>query len=430
MKAAFRYIGLGLSAMVLAACGSTPSSQNSQNSFSSLTTSSGSFEVTKTAVGYREETTGTDWQLTKTVTPSSLHLARGESGTLTYTLAYAQSQGASEVYGVRGEICVKNISATTTADLKIKDVVQKTFDGAGSWWDYEGVSMYVDTSAKPKLAPGERYCYAYDLPFVPVNEPGKTFRYRNTVQVTSHAHSGAGTLAAPVPFTLPSSTARALTVSTTPPVPEDATLLDTLLCPEGFTCTPSADYNGWGRITGSGSVMYTVHVTNVNADCNMTFNLKNTAVLTPATGASVDADATVTITTPDCTVSSGCTLAQGYWRTHSKYGPAPFNNTWSKIGEDTTFFLSDQSYYQVINTPSAGGNAYYILARQYIAARLNILNGASGTEISTEMSEAEAFFGAHTPSTSLDASTREKVVALATTLAMYNEGEIGPGHCE
>jgi hypothetical protein len=76
---------------------------------------------------------------------------------------------------------------------------------------------------------------------------------------------------------------------------------------------------------------------------------------------------------------TGCTLTPGYWKTHSQRGPAPYDNTWALLGADeesTTFFLSGQTYYEVLWTAPAG-NVYYILAHAYIAAELNQLNGAS-----------------------------------------------------
>lgn len=51
--------------------------------------------------------------------------------------------------------------------------------------------------------------------------------------------------------------------------------------------------------------------------------------------------------------AGGCTLTQGYWKTHSKYGPAPYDDTWALVGEDTPFFQSRLSWYQVLWTPPA-----------------------------------------------------------------------------
>lgn len=135
-----------------------------------------------------------------------------------------------------------------------------------------------------------------------------------------------------------------------------------------------------------------------------------------------------------------CTLTQGYWKTHSSYGPAPYDPAWELItpnNEDSDFFHSSQSYYQVLWTSPKGGNAYYQLAHQYIAAKLNVLNGASApTIVSDAINSAETLFGnpAYTPSYigSLKGnnSLRQQFLSLASILASYNEGLIGPGHCE
>ena len=42
---------------------------------------------------------------------------------------------------------------------------------------------------------------------------------------------------------------------------------------------------------------------------------------------------------------------------------------------------------------------------------------------------ATAFFGTYTPSSTLSATVRAQAIAYAGTLADYNEGDIGPGHC-
>jgi hypothetical protein len=132
------------------------------------------------------------------------------------------------------------------------------------------------------------------------------------------------------------------------------------------------------------------------------------------------------------TSPTGCTLTQGYWKTHSRYGPAPYDDTWSIVGEDTPFYLSGQSWYQVLWTPPAGGQAYYILAHAYIATRLNLYNGASPTpEVLMALADTEVFFVTYTPAQAagLSKTMRARYLALATTLTEYNEGLFGPGHC-
>lgn len=84
----------------------------------------------------------------------------------------------------------------------------------------------------------------------------------------------------------------------------------------------------------------------------------------------------------------------GYWKTHSEYGPAPYDATWSQLGSgaNTPFFLSGQTYYEILWNGSVGGNAYYILAQAYIGAEMNFLNGADPTAAQTAFDEATVIF--------------------------------------
>jgi hypothetical protein len=140
----------------------------------------------------------------------------------------------------------------------------------------------------------------------------------------------------------------------------------------------------------------------------------------------------------DLTVDAGfykptgqmCTLTPGYWKTHSGYGPAPYDDTWAMIGEDTAFFQSGQSWYQVLWTSPSGGNAYYILAHAYIAAYLNGLNGADTSAVAGELSLAQSLLGAYGPNDRLSRSVRQQFLDTAGVLDQYNNGYIGPGHCE
>jgi hypothetical protein len=133
--------------------------------------------------------------------------------------------------------------------------------------------------------------------------------------------------------------------------------------------------------------------------------------------------------------SSGCTYTMGYWKTHTKYDKKP-DATWSKIGdkgEDSKFFLSGQTYIQVLRTPTKG-NAYYILAHQYIAAKLNMLKGASAPlDVMEAMVKSEDAFGKYTPNQvkamSSSSQMRMDMIKWAETLDKYNNGMTGPGHC-
>ena len=128
----------------------------------------------------------------------------------------------------------------------------------------------------------------------------------------------------------------------------------------------------------------------------------------------------------------GCSLTPGYWKTHSIFGPAPYDDTWVLLGENASFFSSGKTYYQVLWTPPQG-NAYYILAHAYIAAQLNQLNGADFSAAQAAFNAATALFSnpTNTPAyvAGLSGSAKSQWTNLATTLDNYNNGLIGPGHC-
>lgn len=129
-----------------------------------------------------------------------------------------------------------------------------------------------------------------------------------------------------------------------------------------------------------------------------------------------------------------CTLTAGYWQTHTGNSGAALDTTWFELpkGPATPFFLSGQTYLEVL-AAEPNGNAYYILAQQYIAAELNFLRGADSSAVQSEFDAATALFEAYTPEdvAALESSdpVRQQFVDLAVALDDYNNGYVGPGHC-
>jgi hypothetical protein len=349
--------------------------------------------ASKTAEGHWERTF--TWTIEKSVTPDSWLLRTGDSGTSTYTVNVTKSTGTDSVW-VDGEVCVTNNGGVPTENLKIAERVRAFLP------DGEKIIVVdtIDVSGNPVLDPGESDCYPYSFAITPV--PGAT-GYENRARVTiTNDPREPGTPLGPtveVPFTIPAS----------PTLINDSINVD--------------DTNGesW-PFSASGSVSYDRTFT-CDEDAG---EHVNTATIRE-TGQSDDAKVTVTCTPP----GAGCTFTLGYWKTHSQYGPAAKTDpTWALIGEDTAFYLSGQTWYQVLNTSSSGGNAYYILAHQYIAAKLNILSGAGSTAaVDAAIASAETFFSTYTPSSTLSKSVRQAAIAAAGTLDAYNQGAIGPGHC-
>jgi hypothetical protein len=148
-----------------------------------------------------------------------------------------------------------------------------------------------------------------------------------------------------------------------------------------------------------------------------------------------DTTTTGTTTTPPPPPEEGCTRTPGYWKTHADPSKKQFDDTWLAVGgPDAPFFTSGQTYIQVLNQDKSDGNAYYILAFQWIAAELNQEAGASiSGAAAAAFADGEALLSSHTPSEigalSGDDPLRQQFISAAATLDDYNNGVIGPGHC-
>jgi len=71
------------------------------------------------------------------------------------------------------------------------------------------------------------------------------------------------------------------------------------------------------------------------------------------------------------------------------------------------------------------------LAHQLIAAKLNIAAGADGSAVSGAIAAADALIGdLVVPPVGTDTLQPADTGALTTTLANFNEGATGPGHCQ
>lgn len=124
-----------------------------------------------------------------------------------------------------------------------------------------------------------------------------------------------------------------------------------------------------------------------------------------------------------------CTYTQGYWKTH----PEDWDNGEKYVDAGDTFYNSGKTYLQILWMPPAGGNAYLQLAHQFIAASLNV-NGTSGSglaSVDAALAGAAAYFasapaGIPKPSGAL----KTQLQAWASLLDDYNNGLIGPGHCD
>jgi len=130
----------------------------------------------------------------------------------------------------------------------------------------------------------------------------------------------------------------------------------------------------------------------------------------------------------DC---GSCTFSQGHWKTH---GPIPTGNNSNEWPVNSlmlgTVVYTDLELLSIFNA-SVGGNGLISLAHQLIAAKLNVANGADDSAIAATIAAADALIGALVvPPVGGGSLAPATTGALTTLLDDYNNGIIGPGHCE
>jgi hypothetical protein len=123
----------------------------------------------------------------------------------------------------------------------------------------------------------------------------------------------------------------------------------------------------------------------------------------------------------------GCTLTQGYWKTHNIYAAQSKKQVdWPAMHPDDQ--LCGMTLLDILDTPPQG-DAWFILAHQYIAASLNVASGASTTDqVDQALADAEAFLTANCAG--IPAADAPDALNDAGILDAYNNGDIGPGHCD
>jgi hypothetical protein len=197
-----------------------------------------------------------------------------------------------------------------------------------------------------------------------------------------------------------------------------------------------------GIVPSSGCIPYNLHPgQNVSVAIGDDSLYDNCAVSSPCSGApllcntayvfrasALDATGqlrvsdTITCATLPCVGGSSCTYSQGYWRNHPNAWPV------------TSLTLGTATYQAaelmaILDDP-ARGNGLVIVVHQLIAAKLNIANGADPSAVQQAITDADNMIGALVvPPIGNGYLPPGQTGDLTETLTEYNEGTIGPGHC-
>jgi hypothetical protein len=132
---------------------------------------------------------------------------------------------------------------------------------------------------------------------------------------------------------------------------------------------------------------------------------------------------------------AGCTRTQGYYKTHESVTTSLI----ASMGGTLTLGCQTYSAQQVLALLSmpTKGDASLILAKQLIAAKLNVKSGAgTPNSVDTAIADADALlcqFSGKLPYNVKSSSVKgQKMTSLAGTLDQYNNGASagGPDHCD
>ena len=355
-----------------------------------------------------------DWNIAKTSPTTSLILSPGQTYEVDYTItaSLAATPSVDSDWAVSGVITITNSYDLTAIVTGVTDVVSP--DVAAVVTCTGGTPS---VAAPRELTQGQSLVCEYEAELP--DAASRTNTATAVVSAASEVQGGSGTAAVTFASTTTDEYNECIAVSDdngTPLVAGDDVAL-------GTACVGDAPK------TFEHSITIGPYTSPEQCGEQSVTNRASFVADAPGSDAGWD-EHTVTIDVP---CEAGCTLTQGYWKTHSHLGPAPYDAAWLNVGpagSSTQFFSLGKTWYEVFWTPPSG-NANYNLAHQYMAAKLNILDGASTTPaVDAAILYAETYFTslgslAAAPSGNL----RKTVLAAASTLDRYNNGLIGPGHC-
>ena len=144
--------------------------------------------------------------------------------------------------------------------------------------------------------------------------------------------------------------------------------------------------------------------------------------------------------TPPPPPPSGCTRTIGYWKTHAGFT----GRNADVVSQYLSIDLGDQGGAKTVTIGTASeavdalgfygkaSNGINKLYGQMLGAKLSIASGADGSSIAATITAADAFLATHDSADwgSLSAAQKTQVNGWMTTFDNYNNGKIGPKHCD
>lgn len=386
------------------------------------------------------------WSCDKTMDAGPFRLCPNECQDVIATVTVTKG---GTVSGFTGKICVTNGGSVETENLKVGVSLESKANGPGQF-AATGLTATGLEGQHPVLAPGATYCYTYTIS-API-DTSLSYRVSSDgfVTITNHSGSGftCGTPQGPNEKTVsakgcgPSNDC--FDVTDTPGTP-----VNSLNVADATSWTITSSTTDNTHLCASGTVHFTLTICNVAGANDETWSVTNTASVGTGDG-SHTCSAPFGLSTVGCRTNNGCSLTQGYWKTHGCVGPnggGQYGNNPDRItpllGSCGPITLGAKAISTCGEAGGVfqgvehnGGNAILRLYSQLLAARLNICNGADGSCIGATLFSADSVLTAADPNgdgggwSNITGANRSKVLSTAGTLDQYNNGLLCVPHCE
>ena len=340
------------------------------------------------------------WSIDKTGDATSLLLTQGQSHDVNYTVVVSAAK-TDVNWSVSGVITIENPLAGESVEIgSVNDVIST------------GIAATVDCGTLPRtLAGGAKMTCTY-----------------TSALPDGMARTNVATANSTTPGIAPGSGSAAVTFGNPASESDECVMLsdDKHTIPSGQLCAAQSPK----------TYKYTIDVgKQTSATCGQSTYTNTATFVSTEDATETGSDShSVEVNVTGCGGGGGgepdgCTLTQGYWKTHSLAGPAPYDENWMSIGtlgSNTKFFNTAATWYTVLWTAPKGGNVYYQLAHQYAAAILNQNNGAVvPPDVQTALTWATGKFASWLLG-SVTGSDRTQAAQYATLLESYNSGVL---HC-
>lgn len=354
------------------------------------------------------------WSLTKTASPTTtITIERGSLTNIAYAVI-ATPTAVDRAWTVSGTVTVHNPAPIPATVSSLADVLS----------DSTPVALQCSGSAPYTIAGGSDLTCTYSI------ARSDASAGTNTATATLANNNGGSTTfngSANYAFGDPSTVLHALVTITDPGVTIDA---------PGWSLAASSISYLFDAPRG-GSFAYNVMAGNVSAQCDTYATVSNTAVLTDGDH-TLQASASHQLYAGAC--GFNCTLTIGYWKTHAGFTGRNADRVTPELpqwlgtigGLKSVGVTSAAQAVGLLSNSGDASNGVNKLYSQMLAAKLNIFRGASPAAVSSILSAADAFLASNNSADWANMSKNNKTTVnnWASTFDQYNNGLIGPGHCD